>query len=285
MNAADSIFHQVFCSIGGGKRIAVLINVCFDESSESDSQNGLLAVCGYALDLKGIDGLILDWREMLRVYRLPYFHMSECNTCTGIFEHLTDTECDKCAREAIRIARTHPLHGHSFALDQTEYRAILQDRGFDCDPYTFMVWSAFIHVNRWVHENRPDCKISLFFERAYKTQRRADELLNAIWQAPMRGRNRVASYGFVKKEDSEPTQAADLVAWHVRKAFENARNGKPIRKDYKAIVEDRKILSIEFTAQRLEGIRGEFTRKAGSLENAAKTIFSQIDQSAVGPLA
>ena len=256
----------------------MLISAYFDESSESDAKNGLLSVSGYALDIAGLDQLIPEWQEMLRKYRLPYFYMSYCNSCTGIFSHLNEDECDQCARMAIRIARAHPLHGYSYVLDQSEYRAILQDHGFDRDPYSFMVYTAFVHVNRWVHENRPDHKIALFFERGYQTQKRANALLQAVTQDKWRGKNRVESHSFVDKECSpEPTQAADLIAWHVRKGYENLRNGKAIRRDTLALIENKHTYTIEWTADRLRSIAAAFVQKTGSLENAARTIFSRPD--------
>lgn len=282
MRPRESVFAEVFRGIGGRRRIAFLIGAYFDESAESDSENGLLAVCGYALDTEGVGGLIPEWQTMLDKFDLPYFHMNECNADErlpgkNVFAHLSNRECDQCAREAIRIARAYPLHGHAFALDQREYRGILQDQGFDIDPYTFMVWGAFIHVNRWVHMNRPDEKISLFFEKGYKRKaaRRANELLDAVLHDPWSGKNHVVSHTFVKKEDSEPTQAADLIAWQVRKGFENWYKNKPIRKDTMALIENRKTLTIEFTATRLRSLRDDFIKTSGSLAMAAKTIFSE----------
>lgn len=260
----------------------MLISAYFDESSEENSKDGLLAVCGYALDDKGVTRIIPPWKKMLRKYGLPYFHMAECNSCTGIFDHVGDEQCDRCARRAIKLARKYTLHGHAFVLDQSEYRRILQDRGFACDPYTFMVWGAYIHVHRWIHQNRPDHRISLFFESGYKTQDRADELLKAISQDDWGGKNRYTSHSFVKKEDCEPAQAADLLAWHVRKGFENKKNRKPIRKDTNALIEDKRILTIEWTAPQLERLRVDFCKTSGSLENAAKTIFSKGGAAIVG---
>ena len=170
MTAADPMFYQVFHRIGGGKRVAVLISAFFDESTDGDADNGLLSVSGYALDNDGLLGLIPEWQKMKADYRVPFFRMSDCNSGEGAFEHLSEAECDLCAREAIRIAKQHPLHGHSFVLDQTEYREILQNQGFDCDPYTFMVWSAYSHVNTWVRKNKPDYKMSLFFEDGVRRQ-------------------------------------------------------------------------------------------------------------------
>lgn len=212
---------------------------------------------------------------MLSEFDLPYFHMAECNVGTGIYSHLDSMQCDRAAREAIRIAREYPLHGHSFVLDQIDYRRILQDHGFGCDPYTFMVWNAFIHVNRWTHENRPNENISLFFESGYRTQFRANQLLQQIIQDEWGGKNRVTSFSFVGKEYSEPIQAADLISWHVRKGYENARQGRPIRRDTLALMKDRRVLTITYTDKLLEHVAFELRKVAGSLEKAEKMLFAE----------
>jgi hypothetical protein len=250
-----------------------LISVFFDESTDGDANNGLLAVCGYALDEIGLESFIPEWKAMNSLYRLPYFHMNECNSNKGIFEHLTEVECIECAREAIRLARLYPLYGHCCVVDQKEYREILQDQGFDCDPYTFMVWTAFVHVNLRVRNNKPDHEISLFFENGYKTEARAAELLRLLSKESWRGKNRVNSHRFVAKEDSEPSQAGDLVAWHVRKAYQNKREGRPVRRDSKALFEGRANWTIRWTPERLRNIRSDFLDRHGSLDAASKTLF------------
>lgn len=285
MSAADSVFLQVFRNAGGGKRIAVLISAFFDESSEANAKTGILAVCGYALDEAGLKRFVPAWRRMLHRYRLPYFHMNQCNAQKGVFSHLSETDCDKCARKAIKLARKYPLHGHACVLNQTEYKEIMQDNGFDCDPYSFLVWSTFIHVNRWVGFNRSDHKVSLFFEAGYETQKRAGDLLKASLKDKRAGTlNRVVHAGFVKKEESEPAQAGDLVAWHVRRGYEHINKQKGFRPDTLALIEDRSIKTIHFNADRLRKIRADFEAKTGTLKRASQLIFSDSGAPKVGPL-
>ena len=188
-----------------------MISAFFDESAENDSRNGLLAVSGYALDVAGVIGLTSEWQELLRSFGLPYFHMSECNANDGIFGEFSKESCDKCARRAIRIARQYPLHGYAIVLDQSDYRRVFEDEGFNCDPYTFLLWTAMIHVKKWVDINMPHTAISLFFEKGYRTESRANELLR------LSARESLFNYAFVDKVRSEPIQAADLIAWHIRK--------------------------------------------------------------------
>ncbi|WP_293217935.1 hypothetical protein, partial [Parvibaculum sp.] len=86
--------------------------------------------------------------------------------------------------------------------------------------------------------------------------------------------NHLASYTFVKKEESEPCQAADLIAWHVRKGYEYLRAGKRVRPDTMALIKDKKTLTIEFDSKRLKKLRDDFCRKSGDLKEASKLIFS-----------
>lgn len=256
----------------------MVINTYFDESSEgNDNYNGLLAVCGYSLSLDGAQHLEKEWGAMLNKYNLEFFHMCECNVCSGVFDELTDAECDLCARKAIEIARKHSLHGHAAILVQSEYREILQNQGFDCDPYTFLVWCKYLNVNKWALENRPDAKISLFFEDGYKTQPQANELLNVLKKDPRKGKNRLITHSFVGKKDSYPIQAADLIAWHIRKGYENMKNGKPIRKDTTALFDSELIFTLEYTREKLLQIKEGFIKSHGTLENASKCLFNLDD--------
>ena len=255
----------------------MLINAYFDESSEGGNQDGLLTVSGYALDLNGVESLDAEWKKMLETYNLDFFHMCECNANKGIFEKLSEEDCDDCAREAIGIARKYPLHGHAAILDQSEYKKILQDEGFDCDPYTFLIWCEYLWVNKWAMENRPEAKISLFFEDGYKTQPRADKLLAALKVDPRSGKNRLVSYRFLGKTESYPTQAADLIAWHIRKGYENKKYGRPIRKDTEALFEDRLTLTLEYTRERLIELRTGFINSHGTLENASVSLFAPVE--------
>lgn len=271
-SAGSSVFLEIFRSIGGGKRVAVLISAFFDESSEGNSQNGLLAVCGYALDPSGLKKFTPAWRAMLLRYGLPYFRMTDCNSNSGVFKNHSSEDCEKCARRAIKIARAYPLVGYAYVLDQSVYKKVLQDNGFDCDPYSFLVWGAFVHVNTWVEKHRPDHKISLFFEAGYETQPRAHDLLTASLKRE--SKSRVVSVGFVRKEEAEAAQAGDLIAWHVRKGFQNRNANRNMRKDFAALIENKSIRSVDHTAEQLERLRTNLVKKFGTLEKASKALFS-----------
>jgi hypothetical protein len=83
----------------------------------------------------------------------------------------------------------------------------------------------------------------------------------------------VTSHTF-DKDCSCAGQAADLLAWHVRKGNANQAAGNPVRKDTLALIEDRSIKTIHYERARLMLIRDDFIRKSGSLERAARILFN-----------
>lgn len=118
----------------GGGGLAVLIRAYFDESAEGDASKGIFTVSGYVFTRSKLRALERDWKRMLATYKLPYFHMAECNADDpldpkNVFRHLNKAERIACETEAIRIARENTLHGHACVLRQEDYRDILEDRG------------------------------------------------------------------------------------------------------------------------------------------------------------
>ena len=262
-----------------------MISAYFDESAEEKVGHGVLTVAGYVFEDAGLTGLEREWRELLRTYKLPYFHMAECNVDDpqppNVFAHLTKDERIEAAKVAIAIAREHPLVGAAYVVKQEEYREILEDGGFVCDAYSFLLWSALLQVAKWCTQNRPQQSLSLFFEQGYKSQSRANELLRfaiqdkAAWRS--KGRPPIISHSFFDKDCSYPGQAADLLAWHVRKGNASAFAGRPIRKDTIALFEDRVIKTVHYPRSQLIEIRDHFIEKSGTLERAAHILFTPID--------
>ncbi|WP_432284671.1 hypothetical protein SLT36_23545 [Aminobacter sp. BA135] len=262
-----------------------MIHAYFDESAEEKVGHGVLTVAGYIFEEDGLRGLEGEWAKLLETYRLPYFHMTECNaddplSSENVFSHLTKPERIEAAKGAIAIARKHPLHGAAYVVWQEEYREILEDGGFGCDAYSFLLWSALLQVSKWCITNRPQ-SLSLYFEQGYKTQSRANDLLQfaiqdeAVWRN--KGRPPVIRHSFFDKDASYPGQAADLLAWHVRKGNANVSSGKPVRRDSTALFEDRSIKTVHYPRERLVEIRDHFILKGGTLERAAQILFTPID--------
>lgn len=278
--------REFFEGISGGKGPFVLICAYFDESAEQKAGHGVLTVAGYVFEDDGLRGLEDAWAKLLENYHLPYFHMTECNVDEplppNVFCHLTKPQRIQAAKDAIAIARKYPLHGAAYVVWQEEYCEILEHGGFACDAYSFLLWSALLQVSKWCTANRPDQSLSLFFEQGYKSQSRANELLQFVIQDEIvwrkKGRPPIINHSFFNKDASYPGQAADLLAWHVRKGNANVSAGKPVRKDSSALFEGRSIKTVHYHRERLIEIKDHFVLKSGSLERAAQILFTPMNQ-------
>lgn len=258
----------------------MLIRAYFDESAEGTAGRGFLTVAGYVLNGTKLRNLERDWKRILFEYRLPYFHMAECNASDplkpeNVFSHLSERDRIDCATKAIGIARSQTLHGAAYFLKQEDYQEILERPGFNCDSYSFLLWTALMHIGRWRNENKPSADLSLFFEQGYKTQSRADELLKILSQDPRFKQDmRVTGHAFFSKESSYAGQAADLLAWHVRKLKVNEMAERPHRKDTLALIKDVSVKTIFYDRTLLMMTRDGFIRHSGSLARAAKILFN-----------
>jgi hypothetical protein len=281
MTSTGSVLREVFEGIAGGKGLAVLIRAYFDESAEGKVGQAFLTVAGYVFDSVGLRGLEAKWKHLLRTYRLPYFHMAECNVDDpqppNVFAHLDKSERIQAATDAIDIARRFPLHGAAYLLKQEDYKKVFEDDGFDCDPYSFLLWTSMIHVSKWRDQNKPKQSISLLFEQGYKTQSRANQLLQYVAKdsALRRGTEAgIISHSFFNKDCSYPGQAADLLAWHIRKGNSNLAAGKAVRGDTMALISERSIKTIHYDWAQLMLIRDNFVRHSGTLERASRILFN-----------
>ena len=140
-----------------------------------------------------------------------------------------------------------------------------------------MLWSALIHVGKWKDQNKPQQSLSLFFEQGYSTQSRANELLQYAIQdkALRRGGPGIISHSFFDKDCSYPGQAADLLAWNVRKGNANVYAGKPLRGDTRALIEGRITKTVFFDRKRLTLLSEDFVKKCGSLAVASRQLFTR----------
>jgi hypothetical protein len=271
---------EVFAEHRQRERLATLIRAYFDESADGNAGRGIFTVSGYVFSSSKLRALEKAWKRMLDRYQLPFFHMAECNADDplkpdNVFFGLDKNERIACAKEAIKIARENTLHGHACVVRQEDYRDILESRGFDCDSYSFLLWTTLIQMGKWRDLNRPRDNLALFFEQGYATQNRANELLQQVSQdRQFREGLGLTSHAFFNKHDSYPGQAADLIAWHVRKLYSNLETKKPVRKDTAALLDGTIVNTVKYDPAQLHILSDQFERHAGSLARAARIIFN-----------
>src|SRR5437879_1111260 len=96
----------------------------FDETNTHKGSERL-CVGGYVFHKEAAEQQAIRWAGLLDKWKLPYFHMVDCAHNTGVFDHLSATECDMAAREAIQIIKETASIGIFITVLESEYLEII----------------------------------------------------------------------------------------------------------------------------------------------------------------
>src|ERR1700678_3564512 len=260
---ADSAFGSLLDAMGTAPEdIAVLINCFFDESSDP----GLMCVAGYAFRSDKARYLDRHWRSMLRRYGLPYFRMSACNAKQPPFDRLSERQCVDVATEAIGLIGQFALAGFAVTADRKAFNQVVGRRGFVSSAYELCCWLCFVGAKLKIDERHPDAKLRFFFEAGAQDEGAADRTMRNIFKSPkLLKEYRYAGHSFVLKEESRPTQAADMIAWQWYKDFKRGESGATKhRGDLTALLQGTRHFVLHANADRLQELVRMINERAGS---------------------
>jgi hypothetical protein len=207
----------------------VLLEAYFDESGDLES-TGNFCIAGYlfkkeyALQMEG------EWRAVLDRYGVEYFHSKECIPgATGPCKHLCKSKRAQMVIELIDLIDKYAGEGFGFVARKQFYDV----KGKDAkDVYS---WYADLAVNvlqAFLEGHRAQGEITYIFESGHEHQRQAR---NLIANSLMESSNTVV---FKPKKTTALLQAADLIAWQLRKYEQDVyTQERPPRKDFLALME------------------------------------------------
>lgn len=217
-----------------------IVESYFDESYTNDGTN-ILCVAGYLIDCDEARELEHEWKQVLRDYKLPFFHMTECNSTDGVFDHLTLHEADKAARRMIRIIKRRVRFGVAITIDLNCWNRITS--GSFGSAYSWAVSTCFSAVQErisdWSKKGTWDGRISYIFESGHKDQKETECLIQERYASNPYTieQYRYLSHSFVKKVDSCGAQAADILAWQWTQDLVRKGKGQRRRGDLRSILE------------------------------------------------
>jgi hypothetical protein len=260
----ETIFSDLLDTVAGQPGdVVVLIKSFSDESYD----NAILCVAGYTMTSPQARALDTAWGRMLSQYRLPYFRMSACNARQEPFDHLTEQECIAVATEAIALIGQHVAFGYAVTVDQKAFRKVITSKGFVRTPYEMALWLTLtgVTLQRAKHIANPG-KSAFFFEAGFQHQGQANQMMERIFNAPqIRDRHNYKSHSFVEKEESRPTQAADLLSWQWYKNAVRVRQGRTRpRGDLLALFRSAPHYLIDVTEDRLLRLVERLNQMSGS---------------------
>lgn len=229
-----------------GGLVVSLIKVCMDESL-ADKTCPYLCVAGYAFSASKGTQFNKEWSAYLSRKGLEYFRMSDCAHLSGQFEGWTHDEADIVARSLIERLKRQTMFGFGVTLHQAEYERLLQGRAGLPSAYAFACFGALNLLRRWIERKHYSGQIAYFFEAGHPREADARLFLDDVFSYE---KHKTAyahiSHTFIAKRDMPALQAGDVLAWHTTKRYKNEMIGRPIRRDFQALIRPVDIL-MEYT--------------------------------------
>lgn len=242
---------------------AVVVMVAYFDASEV---GGVLSVAGYLFRKKHVRPFERQWRAMLRKHGLEYFHMTDCNATPpqGPFAKLDKAACDDAARLAIAAIKDHATYAFTSAVRVADFNEVMGPKSVMTNPFSLCAYAVMTQCTHWANDHDPKARISYVFEAGDEHQADANKILQSIADIGERRRKyRYENHAFLPKRSSLPTQAADILAWHVAKQCDREQRGiAGMRGDFGALVEGVRTTRNWMSAAWLREFVGLTTRNA-----------------------
>ena len=209
-------------------RFILVLRSYSDDSGNSDPPVFVLA--GYVARAEQWDEFNERWiAALLEPRRLDYFKMKEAAALVDQFRGWTPAERDHKLAELISIIKETVIAGFASTVYHEDYRAAFAgkiSREVDT-PYWLMYHSMMRLVLDWQFRRGDDEKVSFIFdEQGKQTDQVQATWTNFLTYLPPRMKalmgDRPSHLNDVK---TPPLQAADLLAWHIRRLYDEHEQG------------------------------------------------------------
>lgn len=218
----------------------------FDESMTNEALP-LTSVSGYLFEPEEYLAFEEGMKAVLRENDLSYFRMVECLHLQEQFAKYPKESKQPgiIETEVIRLTRKHAVMGVGGVASEALYN-LIQPAGHEdlCGAYAFLCQWCLAEIGRWCDRHAFTGDISYFFEAGCADQIEANRIMNNISLVPdLMSRYRFHSHTFVKKGKLRGLEAADMLAWFIRRQGEDEedrRRSRPFRterrKDFQALI-------------------------------------------------
>jgi hypothetical protein len=210
-----------------------VLQAFFDDSGRGKESDSLVFVlAGYAGPMASFSSFADDWQTVLREEPpLAYVKGKEANSLTGQFANWTKEQREERLAKFIGLIRKHDLIALSFGVGYRDFNRILREpKGIMKYPYAI----AFANVVAWLMRSasvKPEREeIELIFDQGIIGRERAIQAAYEGMKGSIPKDTLDLLVGRPRFEDDKrylPLQAADLLAWNVRRDYaEQLTKGK-----------------------------------------------------------
>lgn len=209
--------------------MAILKAYLDDSGDAKDQQHNYLTIGGYVSDVAGWEYFERRWEAALVAANVPYLHMKKMGDPHGIYAHLHAkpnklTEFIVSLVEAI-YASTQLCPATTIKL--ADLAAFNKRHGLDLDPYALALYGALIEMRREFRNEH----IEVVVDRFERSMSRF-ELALEYAKTDVEEDHKTQMFTPVALQDDQsfrnilPLQAADFVAWEIRKSCEDRKMWK-----------------------------------------------------------
>ncbi|SNT35002.1 Protein of unknown function [Tardiphaga sp. OK246] len=241
------------------------------DASGNMGQQPVYVMAGYFAPVNSWETFSRDWRVALETPRsAQVIKASHLMACDKAFKGWSADERDQKLKVLATVINRHVLGSINIVVPVESWRKHFKgklDRGYHDRPYYFAVHNLMATLVKYAHFKGMNTKIDFVFdsEDAEPIAEIQSTYADFVRTAPPHFRPYLGGAPiFRKDEDVLPLQAADLLAWHVRRAYVEAQRKTP-RSDTSVI--DRELFS--------DCERVECKWTDAHLEGAAKFILSR----------
>jgi hypothetical protein len=204
------------------RRLILVMEAYIDDSGKGDPPVFLLA--GFLSHPEQWGDFSEKWVDALRrPPKLDYFKMSEAAALEGQFQGWSEEGRDARLAKLVSIVKDHVLVGVSSVVYHRDYNEIIRDKlSKETDNPYWLMYHAIMEITyRWEIENGIKEKVSFTFDEQFKQS----DIVQGAWsiyydQAPPPFKELFGERPVHKNDvDTWPLQAADMLAWHIRRSY------------------------------------------------------------------
>lgn len=215
-----------------------------DESGTHDEtgvQQGseVATVAGFLARSEHWEVFTEKWIAVLEEYKVPAFHMNEfVDTRRGPskanwpYKGWSDGDREQFVMRLVRVARDHTLLGFCGSVSVRDYEEVVPEhlKKDTQHPYHFSLQNLFDNVLTAFSDNFPLMllpyeQVDFSFEQQDEFEKKALDIFQRVKKRDHA--NRLGSIAFVPKGQFRAHEAADLIAYRMRKVITRQLSGKP----------------------------------------------------------
>lgn len=203
------------------RRLAVVLGAYFDASGNNPSDE-CLVLAGFVSTPERWAQFSVAWKALVNdEWSLPYFRMSDFENRMGPYKNWSDKERHDRLNQLLELINQHVIASVATGVPMAEFRKYSTRKDSE-SSYFLAAILCFIQTEMWHRPDAPDRneRIAFVFESGDRGWGEVKRVYDQAYNNPEhRQKLRMMSLISGSKEEFEPLQAADILAYELYKQW------------------------------------------------------------------